>query len=160
MKPGRRRLPLPTSSSWDSHLPVSSGLLRSGTGIIKIKVIPRAVGTSILPCRSTMGALGYFGEPLLTSFSMVAARVAGVPIPMTPMPLRASLMASSSMSFPAVFIAKRRSASVRRLGGSVALATVLGSKTFTASLRVTTGKPEADSSSSSSALFFFLVFLD
>ena len=61
---------------------------------------------------------------------MIAARVAGVPIPES---FIASRSPESSMSLPAVSIAPSSEASVKRLGGCVSLAIDCTSRVSTAS---------------------------
>ena len=107
-----------------SHSAVSCGEV-SISGKIDIRAAPFCVGISCLPLRSA--------KPPFTSFSMTAARVAGVPSP------RRS--ASGSVSpFPARSIAERSDASLWGFGG-----VVVCSVTFAAGL----GKPCPSESSGS-----------
>ena len=107
-----------------SHSAVSCGEV-SISGSTDIRAVPFCVGISCLPFRSA--------KPPFTSFSMTAARVAGVPSP------RRS--ASGSVSpFPARSIADKRLASLWGFGG-----VVVCSVTFAAGL----GKPCPSESSGS-----------
>ena len=95
--------PLAISVSCCSHSAVSMGEVK-GSGRMEIRLMPSWVGTKLLPLRST--------KPATTSFSMIAALVAGVP-----RPFRSA--SSGISSFPAFSMADRRVSSVKGLGGWV-----------------------------------------
>ena len=86
-----------------SHSAVSCGLVKV-SGRTHTRLIPSFVGSSCLPFRST--------KPPFTSFSMTAARVAGVPSP-----LRSA--SGSVSSLPARSIAESSDASLWGFGGVV-----------------------------------------
>ena len=89
-------LPFATSVNFCSHSAVSMGEV-SGSGRTVTRLIPSFVGIRFLPFRST--------NPAATSFSMMAALVAGVPKPFR--------SASSGISaLPAFSMADRRVSSV------------------------------------------------
>ena len=122
-----------------SHSAVSFGEVRL-SGKMHTRLFPSFVGISCFPLRST--------KPLLTNFSMTAARVAGVPSP-----LRSA--SGSVSSVPARYIAESKDASLWGFGGVVSC-----SVTFAAGLSklcpsASSGSvPSALSSSSASGLFF------
>ena len=88
--------PLAIAVRFCSHSAVSMGEV-SGSGSTVTRLIPSLVGIRDLPLRST--------KPAATSFSMMAALVAGVP-----RPLRSA--SSGISSLPAVSMADRRVSSV------------------------------------------------
>ena len=95
--------PFAISVSVFSHSAVSFGEVRL-SGRTQTRLIPFFVGKSCLPLRST--------KPEFTSFSMTAARVAGVPNP-----LRSASAFVSSL--PACSMADKRLASVWGFDGCV-----------------------------------------
>ena len=100
-----------------SHWPVMAGLFTSGW-TISMSRIPLAVASRLLPARTMYSRF--------RSTSMIAARVAGVPRPVSFM---ASESSFSSRVLPAVSIAVSSVPSVRRLGGRVVLRNDLASRT-------------------------------
>ena len=95
------------SCSASSQRPVVSGLA-SSCGITSISITPLSVAFRVFPRRDAY--------PTLISRSMMAARVAGVPIPL---PFIRRTSSSSSRSLPAVSMAASRLASVCGAGGLV-----------------------------------------
>ena len=96
----------------NSISPVSSTLERVSIGIrlkTSTKRIPFDVALKDLPKRLTYS--------LAIKFSIISARVAGVPIPLS---LRTSAISSSAMERPQCSIKESNFASVRRAGGFVA----------------------------------------
>ena len=103
MKVSGSALPFAISVNFCSHSAVSMGEV-SGSGRTVTRLIPAFVGIRFLPLRST--------NPAVTSFSMMAALVAGVPSPFR--------SASSGISsLPAFSMADRRVSSVNGFGGCV-----------------------------------------
>ena len=103
MKAAGSPSPLAMAVSFCSHSAVSMGEVKV-SGRTVTRLIPALVGMRLFPLRST--------NPAATSFSRIAALVAGVP-----RPLRSA--SSGISSFPAVSIAARRVSSVYALGGVV-----------------------------------------
>ena len=126
-----------------SHSAVSCGEV-SISGRTQTRLLPFLVGISCLPLRCT--------KPDLTSFSITAARVAGVPSP------RRSASGSVS-ALPARSIAESRLASVCGFGGCVSCAVTLaaGLSKLCPSAKVGTSKISSFSSSPSASGFPFSV---
>ena len=115
-----------------SQSPVRSGATRSDNWIVSrrsIRSTPRPVATRLRPFRST--------TPVRRSFSMISARVAGVPKPRS---FIASASSSSSTSFPAVSMAAIIDASVNRGGAFVSLRSVPTLNAWTLSFSLRSGK--------------------
>ena len=88
---------------------------------------------------------------------MIAARVAGVPIPES---FIASRSSASSMSLPAVSIAARSEASLKRRGGCVSLRSDSTERVSTCSPSRSTGRSWSPPESSSLAFPFGLLAVD
>jgi len=119
----------PRSIRWSraSQCPVISGLFTVGS-TVEISAIPFSVASRAFPCLAR-----YFRS---SSVSMIPARVAGVPSPVSRM---ASESSFSSSAFPAVSMAVSSVASVKRGGGWVRFFTGWASTTFTGSPRTRPG---------------------
>ena len=105
-------VPLCTPSSFDSMSPVNSAEVIQLTGILlsmSIILMPCGVARSEPPLPRPMNSLEI-------NFSIVSARVAGVP---NPLPFIAAANSSSSIFLPACSINRKRPASFSRPGGFV-----------------------------------------
>ena len=138
MKSSGLAFPFAISVSVFSHSAVSFGEVRL-SGRTQTRLIPFFVGKSCLPLRST--------KPEFTSFSMTAARVAGVPNP-----LRSASAFVSSL--PACSIADKRLASVWGFGGCVSWAVTFVEKPENVCPSVKSGTSDTKSLSPSSASGF------
>ena len=104
-------LPRSISCSRFSHFAVSAGDFTASTGRLWISAIPLSVAESVFFERTAY--------PRSSSVSMIASRVAGVPIPATLGSAKIAFNSSSSSSLPAPIMADSSVLSVNRLGGSV-----------------------------------------
>ena len=123
MNDSRSKFRRSISLSLNSHSPVSSGFESASTLSAVSRVMSEdacAVGMSSRSSRTM-----YLWR---INSSMIEARVAGVPSPLS---LMASRSSSSSMRLPACSIAPSSVASVKRAGGRVALASTLTSAACT-----------------------------
>ena len=140
MNEARSRRPCSISFSLNSHSPVISGELNDSIPISSsssINASPLLETTRSRFCCSCLNKYLWEMSP-----SMIAARVAGVPSPLS---LIASRSASSSTRLPAVSIAERRVASVYRAGGFVSSSMTSSDKTLAVSpVSVATSSPLPD----------------